>query len=686
VKNWFFQGFFFLLFSSYLFAQESVVDSEMLRSLLTEIAAQNEEDQDLEQLLEIMEELAENPVYINNATFEDIVRITWLTEFQVKSLLEHVKKRGPIMSHYEIASLYGFTPELAQTLTPFISLEKKPESAMLSPARAIRYGKNKLITGVQRVLEDQEGYLRPDSVANRYAGNPVRADLRYSFSFANRLYLGLTARKNAGEPFFRKNNPYGFDFYSMHFQLNGSGRLKTLTAGDFRADFGQGLVLWSGLNYGKSSLILNAMRYNSGLRKYSSMDKNRFMRGAGVTLRFQPLDVSLFYSRKAIDATVTARDENGKATEISSFPTDGYHRTPSEIARKRSVMEQIAGANISINRTNWHIGATAVYYDYNATVIPNNYIYNHFAFTGKQNSNYSLDFRFRLGDAIFYGEQAFAQNGAAAMLYGVQMLIGEHLYASMLYRRYAKNYHAHYGNALGESSRNNNEEGFYTGLNWNPGGQWRFSAFYDIFRFPWLRYRADAPTFGKDVMLQADYMPSRQTKLYIQARYKEKEENAAETVVSAVTPVKTTSAKMVFSHQIVEGCGIGNHVEVKNYRKDNAASKGYFLAQDVYATVNTFKRYPLRITLRYAFFDTEDYNSRIYSFENDMLYAFSIPAFYDQGTRLYLLLRYTLGKHFDLRFKYATTHYTNRTEISSGLNRIRGDRQSEVKMQVVCKF
>jgi len=677
---------FLLLFSFHALSQEPITDSDMLRSLLTEIAAQNEEEQDLEQLLETLEDLAENPVYINDASFGDVVRITWLTEFQVKSLLDHVKKRGAILSHYEIASLYGFTPELAQTLIPFISLEKKPESGTLNPARAIRYGRNKLITGVQRVLEEQEGYLRPDSVANRYAGNPVRADLRYSFNYANRIHFGVTARKNAGEPFFRKNNPYGFDFYSAHFQLNTNGRLKTLTAGDYRADFGQGLVLWSGLSYGKSAMILNAMRYNSGLRKYSSMDKNRFMRGAGVTLNLQPMDVSLFYSRKAIDATVTARDENGKATTVSSFPTDGYHRTPGEIAKKRTVMEQIAGVNVSVNRTDWHIGATAVYYDYDVTVIPNPYIYNHFAFTGKQNSNYSLDFRFRLGDAIFYGEQAFAQNGATAMLYGVQILVSEHLYANVLYRRYAKDYHAHYGNALGESSRNNNEEGFYTGLNWNPGGQWRFSSYYDIFRFPWLRYRADAPTFGQDAMLQADYTPSRNTKMYIQARYREKDENAAETVVSAVTLVKTTSAKMVFSHQIVEGCGIGNHVEVKNYRKDDATSKGYFLAQDVYATINTFRRYPLRITLRYAFFDTEDYNSRIYSFENDMLYAFSIPAFYDQGTRLYVLLKYTLGKHFDVRFKYAATHYSNRTETGSGLNLIRGNRYSEAKMQVVYKF
>ena len=678
---------FCLLFLLHASAQESVTDSDILRSILTEIAAQGEEDQDMEHLFETLEELAENPIYINDTDFEDLARITWLTEFQVRSLLDHVQKRGPIVSYYEIASLYGFTAELAQTLTPFISLEKQPEVNSINPGRALRYGRNKLITTAQRVLEDQEGYLRPDSVANRYAGSPVKANLRYSFSYANQLQFGVTASKNAGEAFFRKNNPYGFDFYSAHLQINTKGLLKTLTLGDFRADFGQGLTLWSGLSYGKSAMVLNAMRYNSGLRKYSSLGKNRFMRGAGVTLRLHPVDISLFYSRKAIDATITARDENGKVTEVSSFPTDGYHRTPNEIAKKRAAMEQIAGANISVNRTNWHIGATAVHYNYDVTVIPNHYIYNHFAFSGKANSNYSVDFRFRLGDAIFYGEQALAQNGAWALLYGAQMLIGERFVTNILYRRYDRDFHAHYGMALGENSQNNNEEGFYVGWNWNTGGLWRFSSYYDIFRFPWLRYRADAPTFGQDAMLQADYAPSRNTKMYIQARYKEKEENASETIVSAVTPVKTASAKMVFSHQILEGFGIGNHLEVKNYRKESTTSKGFFLAQDIYATINTFKqRYPLRITLRYAIFDTNDYNSRIYSFENDMLYAFSIPAFYDQGTRLYVLLKYTLGTHFDLRFKYAATRYTNRTEIGSGLNLIHGNRYSEARVQMVYKF
>jgi len=143
---------------------------------------------------------------------------------------------------------------------------------------------------------------------------------------------------------------------------------------------------------------------------------------------------------------------------------------------------------------------------------------------------------------------------------------------------------------------------------------------------------------------------------------------------------------MVFSHQFAEGFGIGNHLEVKNYRKEEATSKGYFLSQDIYATINTGNRYPLRITLRYAFFDTDDFNSRIYSYENDLLYTFSIPAFHYQGTRFYLLMRHTLGNNLDLRFKYSTTRYTNRNEIGSGLNRINGNKMSEVKAQIVLKF
>ncbi len=666
-------------------AQSGMLESDVLQSILTDIAAQNEEDQDMEQLMEMLEDLAENPVHVNDATHDDLARIGWLTEFQINSILDHVKRNGAITSYYEIAYLYGFTPELAQILIPFISLEQKPKQSV-KPRNVVRYGKSRLLIGGQTTLTRPKGYLLPDSVKNRFLGSPVKTYFKYSFSYSDRFYLGFSAEKDAGEEFFRGNNPYGYDFYSFHLQINPKGHIKTITLGDFRADFGQGLVMWSGMNYGKSAMIMNSMRYNSGLRKYSSLEENKFLRGAGTTIQINPMEISIFYSNKAIDATISERDPDNQTVAFSSFGTSGYHRTPNEQAQKDAVKEQIAGTNVSITRPNLHVGATAVYYEYDAAYVPNAYIYNHFAFSGKSNANYSVDFRFRLGDAIFFGEQALSHNRATGMIYGLQLFVSEHLTANILYRNYAKDFHALYGRALGENSANTNEEGFYVGWNWNTGGNWKFSSYLDIFRFPWLRYRTDAPSLGREAMLQADYAPSPQTKIYIQTRYKEKEENATEPISSTITDVHTMAGKIVFSHQIADGCGIGNHVEIKEYKKEGAKSNGYYIAQDVYATINTFRRFPLRVTFRYALFDTDDYNSRIYSYENDMLYAFSIPSFYDQGMRIYLLLTYSLGKHIALRCKYATTYYPDRESISSGLNEIQGNKYREMKIQLSYKF
>ncbi|MDR0714903.1 MAG: hypothetical protein LBF89_11705 [Bacteroidales bacterium] len=659
-------------------------DNEWMQSILTEYAAQNDEEQDAEQLFEILETLSENPVRINSADRNELTRLFWLTEFQIMSLLDHVKTKGPILSLYEMAYLYGFTPETAQNMAPFVSLEIKPEREKPKPSEILRKGAHRLVVGGQSGLQQQEGYARPDSMSH-YAGSPVKTSLRYSFYYSDRVHFGVTAEKDAGESFFRGNNPYGYDFYSAHLQIKTQNLLKMLILGDYRADFGQGLTLWSGMKLGKISMLMNAVRYNQSLRYHCSVDENRFFRGAGATFDLKFLEATLFYSCKDIDASISEKDENGKALSASTFPYTGYHRTPTEIAQKDAAKEQIAGINLSFTRTDWHIGATADCYAYSLALVPPPNAYNRFDFSGKSGGNYSFDFRVRLGNAVFYGEQAWNGNGAAGGVYGSQMLIGEHLTANLFYRHYAKNFHSRYGNAFGENARNSNEEGFFLGWNLNLSGKWMLASYWDIFRFPWMRYRTHAPSFGQDIFWQTDYTPSYSTKFYLRLRYREKEENAAQAQVNTTVPVKTQTAKLVFSHQITETVGIGNHLEIKNYRKANATSAGYFLSQDIRAGIQ-LSGHALQLTFRFALFDTDDYDSRIYAYENDMLYTLSIPAFSDRGMRLYLMSKYSIGQRLDVRLRYASTHYTDRNTIGSGLNEIQGNKASEIKAQVIFKF
>ena len=86
---------------------------------------------------------------------------------------------------------------------------------------------------------------------------------------------------------------------------------------------------------------------------------------------------------------------------------------------------------------------------------------------------------------------------------------------------------------------------------------------------------------------------------------------------------------------------------------------------------------------RLAWFDTDGYNSRLYAYENDLLYSFSIPALYGKGIRSYLNFRQTFNESFSLWLKVAATHWIsqNETEELSG-----SKTNSELKVQLRYQF
>lgn len=94
----------------------------------------------------------------------------------------------------------------------------------------------------------------------------------------------------------------------------------------------------------------------------------------------------------------------------------------------------------------------------------------------------------------------------------------------------------------------------------------------------------------------------------------------------------------------------------------------------------------IRVDLRAAWFQTDSYNSRIYAYENDLLYSFSIPAFFGKGVRTYINLKYKISDHAEIWFKLANTSCFNVESIGSGYNEISGDRKTDVKFQFRLKM
>ena len=110
--------------------------------------------------------------------------------------------------------------------------------------------------------------------------------------------------------------------------------------------------------------------------------------------------------------------------------------------------------------------------------------------------------------------------------------------------------------------------------------------------------------------------------------------------------------------------------------------KGILMYQDL---ALDFKRPQLSMHLRVAYFDTDRYDERLYAYENDVYYAFTIGSYYYQGMRAYLLLRYKI-QNFSVWFRISRTHYLNRSDISSGLTHIDKPHKTEVKIQGMYRF
>jgi len=73
----------------------------------------------------------------------------------------------------------------------------------------------------------------------------------------------------------------------------------------------------------------------------------------------------------------------------------------------------------------------------------------------------------------------------------------------------------------------------------------------------------------------------------------------------------------------------------------------------------------------------------LYAYENDVLYSFSIPGFYDKGNRYYFNLSYDMGKNLSVWIRWAQTIYKNKTSIGNDLDEIAGNHRSEIKIQMM---
>ncbi|MDY0101849.1 MAG: hypothetical protein RBS07_02865 [Lentimicrobium sp.] len=682
-----------------VFAQEPVnpenVNTGNLEEKIEALSGDADADIDFSELVDELLQYIDRPINLNKASERELRQLQ-LNDLQINNLTNYLQKYGELTSIFELGLVEGFDSTLSTALSPFITFQLEPPGAKINLKNLSNYGRHQIITRYQRVLQEQEGFspisdsalaVKPSS---RYLGGPERLYVRYGYSFYNKIRFGVTMEKDPGEVFF--NGPdslkKGFDFYSAHFFYNGNKFVKHIAIGDYHLAFGQGLTMYSSLAFGKSAGAITNRRIAQQVKPNTGVNENLFMRGAAATITpLKNTDLTLFYSDKKVDASIDGSDSlNAESLFISSLQETGYHRTPGELAKKNAIGQKVYGGNIQTRVKMFRLGATAYHTKLEVDLERDESLYNQFDFRGRELTNYGFDFAAILRSLTFFGEASGSDNGGKAMLLGATATPDPRFAFSAIYRNYGKDYQSFFSNAFAEGSRNANEKGLYLGFFAQIHRRWSLSAYADHFRFSWLRYRVDAPSRGSEYLTQLTWGPNRRTEIQLRYRYQQKQINPSggSGYTDYPDPETRQNARIHLSFKPTDAITLKSRIETTWWSMSGFDTKtGFLIYQDfIYNPVEK----PWSLNARYALFDTDSYNERLYAYESDVLYAFSIPSYYYKGNRFYLMGKYSFGRRVDVWLRYAITQYANKTVIGSGLDEIDGNTKSEIKVQLRIKF
>ena len=438
-----------------------------------------------------------------------------------------------------------------------------------------------------------------------YEGSdPVYVQAKYGYNYRRQAEAGVTIRRPAAGGW--QDLEYG-----GYIQLSNIGHLKRFVGGCYQARFGQGLVTNHFFHTGKSSRVMQIGHDKQGLSKVSSAGSERY---------------------QGVGATFTA----GKHSEVS-----GWYSVD-----RSKVWHHAIGANVGLNFNHLHVGVTVMEHIYSDSLPVRNAYYNQNYFRGKQQCVVGADIKYSWRWMQLFAEVAAAENSTwgVGVIAGLRLTPLSDLGIIALYRYYSPTFDNQYGYAFCEGSRLGDENGGYLGIEYKGFKHWRLSAYGDVFRFYGPKYGIrDSCTIGYDVLTQADYVASNYN-LMFQLRSRQK------------GSIGTHRARAEFTY-ILGSWRFHTRADASlvNYA-DSSASLGYGVSacQDIEYHVRAI---PMVIQLRLQGFDVQNWNNRIYTYENDVLYAFSIPATYGVGGRWYVNMRYKITRQLSLYLRVSETVY-----------------------------
>lgn len=576
-----------------------------------------------------MDYFRRHPLPLNLAGASELEGLQLLTASQIRQFLLYRNLMGRLISIYELQAVPGWDIPTIRNLLPYVKLDGDWAVPVSWKDRFAR-GSSQFLWRYGRAME-----FRNFQYGNSlYSGSPDRLLFRYTFQNKQWLQWCLAAEKDAGEPLLGHRGGKGFDFYSFHMLVRQLGKIETLVFGDYTVNIGQGLIQWQNLAFRKGGSFTADKRQAPLLKPYRALGEFNFYRGAALLLRHRRWEGLCFAALQRVDAHLEIDSGNDQGVFATSLLTSGYHRTPGEMKSRRNQGQRTLGGRLALHSGKGVWGISGVHHVFTHPFLHGLEPYQRYYPAGRIFFNYSVDYAVTWNNCHVFGEMAVNQTGAKGFVSGLLVSLHAKLDATVLLRSYDPGYTAWYSNAFGENSRPGNERGLYAALQFRPVPALQLFTFFDLYRFPWLRYRLSVPGGGREMWVQCTYTPAKNISVTGRLRF----ESGVNEVTEPPAPLATVSSqtktqfRLQAQFQPAKVWGFKSRMEWVQVLKsgDSNPEEGFLVFVDAHyapAPANW------RMAIRGAYYDTESYQSRIYAYENEGSASFGMQLFYGKGFR-----------------------------------------------------
>ena len=620
-----------------------------------------------EQTYELLCELEQHPLNINHATREQLEELPFLSAQQVEGIMAYLWRYGRMESLGELMMISELDYPQRRLLTYFIYVDEQESANDRQPLPSLRniakYGHHELIaTGRVPFYErkgDNEGYL----------GSKYRHWLRYQFTYGDQVKAGIVGAQDAGEPFFANKNKTGYDYYSLYVQLRNIGRVESLVLGNYRVSMGMGLVMNNSFSLGKLAMLQNLGRSTYTLRAHSSRSVSSLFGAASTIDLGRNLKLTAFASYSPADATL-----NKDGTVSTILDTD-YHRTEMEMRKKHNLHLLKTGGSLRYNAHGLRLGVNTLFTHLDRTLKPNtSTLYRRHYPQGSDFLNLSLDYGYATPRWSLSGETATDRKGHLATINSVGLRLSDVASLMLLQRFYSYAYTSLDAQCFSDGGKVQNESGIYLGWTWQPSQTFRLNAYTDYAYFAWARYQVSQSSYSWDNLLQATWQKHNWTLIgRYRFRLRQKDGEDKKTLINQLEHRGRLGIDYAGSH------GLTGRLQIDGCRVQEAW--GAMVSSSL-----SYTRQWLRLNAGAGYFHTDNYDSRLYLYENGPLYTYSMTQFYGEGIRYWLMARAVIGKRLMLTAKIGVTDYFDRAVIGSSYQQVDASSLTDLDLQVRWKF